>query len=1023
MAAESGITEIVGADAGLAALLAAIMDLKGGSPVTPVTVVTPSLASGVVLRRRLTMEAGSLLLVDFTTPLAFASRIAGSLLPEESWRPATRLELDSLIRTELARIIATWPPQGEGPPPRADANLISALAQAIFELAAAPDDSWMSLRPADSRSRLAFRVASGVRRQAAARGLGLETEMFSAALRGLDSAGAAERVARSGPVILFSLLNLPPVAEAFFGLLAGMTTLRRIELEVGVPDVDERVHPSSTGTGGGAVRLRMTGWPELQVVDCPDRAGEVEVALAEVLAAAEGGVAFERMAVLVSDEAEYAERLIRACAKALVPVNAAAPRARVRDRAVLVIERTLDFVRSGARVDLVELASLVELEDSRLGLRSDRVEELTQRADLTGNLFAWADAVGAEAGADDASPILGFLRRPSERSDLRKLASFLVGLRDSAANLQEALAGRSWESVAFAARRLYGELVRDLPLIFGEDGREDRSSPLVNSLRNLRVLDGLDEPPSEAALFMNLDLMSEGRAEWRPDPAGVRIASIDTYLPAAYELVVMVGLDAQGYPRRPARGLLSEGARRLAGLLSLSERSAFSEWTFHAQLRLARRVVLCRPRSASRRAEALFPSPAIQLARNLCGGNGVPARSRSVGSRSSFLAESAGASGSLDDLNRALALAESERCPAKLEEGRRLMPLPRIRRISEVEQMRAATRARLPSGEPRPVNTTSVEDWLKCPYAYFARRVLGVEELIEPEAKHSLDPLERGTLMHAVLEVIVREQGNASLSNLPAATAGADELAERELAPLRMRARSASATRRFWLERDLARIKREVAQFVLMDARFVDQGGGSLALERKLERLFTASGLAGGEAEVRLIGKIDRIDRTSDGIAVIDYKTGSSNGYKVDKRPEPHKVQLALYAHLIRAMPEDELGGGAGVITGHYWFISELQGYSTLSVSAADMEDLTEVAGTAIAAMETGLFPPGAHALAFNRPCMYCDPLAGKNPWRRRQLGESLGTEEPGSDHGVPIERDFWLRVAALAERAGHADA
>lgn len=1021
MAAEPSISESAGTDVGLTALLAVIMELKDGSPTAPVTVVVPSLAAGGVLRRRLTMESGALLLVDFTTPLNFARGLAAGLLPEESWRPATRFELDSLIRAELARILSAWPTQGEGPPPRADASLVSALAQAIFELAAAPDDAWMGMRPADSRSRLAFRVASGVRRQAAARGLGLETEMFSAALRALGTVGAGERVSKAGPVIVFGALNLPPVAEAFFDLLAGMTTVRSLELEVGLPEIDERVRNSHTGLRGGVERLQMAGWPELQVVDCPDRAGEVEVALAEVLAAAEGGVAFEKMAILVSDEGEYSERLIKACARALVPVNAGAPRARVRDRAVLAIARTLDFVRSGARVDLVELASLVELEDSRLGLSSARVEELTQRADLTGNLFAWADAAAVVTDSDDASPLFGDLRLPSERSDARKLASYLVSLRESATNLLEALGGQGWESVAFATRRLYGELVRDLPLLYGEDGHQDRSSPLVNSLRTLRILDGLDEAPGEAALFMALDLMSERSGEWRPDPAGVRIAAIDAYLPAANDLVVMVGLDAQGYPRRPARGLLSESARRMSGLLSLSDRAAFSEWTFHAQLRLARRVIMCRPRSASRRAEALFPSPVIQLARSLCGRSGTQPGSRSVASRSSFLAETAGASGSLDDLNRALMLAGADPYPAKLEDGRNLVALPRLGHASTLEQTRTSTRVRLPSGELRRVSTTSVEDWLKCPFTYFGRRVLHVEELTEPEDKDSLDALERGTLMHGVLETIVREQGNASLANLAACITGAAELAERELEPLHRRALNSSATRRFWLERDLKMIKREVAQFVRMDAKFVEPGGASLALERKLERTFSTSGLLGGEAKVRLVGKIDRIDRTHEGLAVIDYKTGSAGPYKAGKALERHKVQLALYAHLMREMPEEELGGDASAVTGYYWFISERKEYLILRVSPADLEELTDVAATAVAGMEAGLFPPGAHGLAFMRSCLYCDPLAGTNPWRRRQFGESLGTDDPGTDDGVPLEREFWLHVAAFAEGGGDA--
>ncbi len=1021
MAAESSNDRAEGADSALSVLAAAIAELKGASPATPVTVVAPSLAAGSVLRRRLTKAAGALFLVDFTTPLNLARRVADSLLPEDSWRPATGFELESLIRTELARILAQWPAEAEGPPPRMDANLVGALAQAIFELAAAPDDHWTGMRPLDARSRLAFRVGAGVQRQAAGRGVGLETEMFSAALRGLESAGAAERVAKMGSVILFSLVNIPPSAKAFFERLASMIPLRVLELEVGVPNLDQRAR--SGADLGGSVVIRPAGWPELTVVDCPDRPTEVEVALREILAAAERGVAFEEMAVLVSDEAEYVERLVTAFAGALVPVNAIPARPGVRDRAVLVLSSALGFARSGLRADLVELASLVELGESRLGLDSARVEELTRLADLTGNLFAWAAEVMEEGAEGDDSPLLGYLRRRSDRSELKRLAAYLGGLRESAANLEEALGGESWESVAFAARRLYGELKRDLPLLYSDGGHEDRSSPLVNSLRTLRVLDGLGEVPSEQAFFMALDLLAERPFSPRPDPAGVRIATIDSYLPASYELVVMLGMDAQGYPRRPARGLLSESARRMAGLLSLSDRAVFSEWVFHAQLRLASRALLCRPRSASRRAEALFPSPAIQLARNLCERDGILTRHRSIASRSSFLAESAGAAGTLADLGRALVLGRPDVPGATLGEGRRLHFLPTLRPRLPIEQVRAAGRVRLPGGEPRRISTTAVESWLGCPFRYFGERVLGVEELDEPESKHSLDPRERGTLLHKVLEAVVRRNGNASLDALPAARAAAVEIAEGELAILRRRMRAASGSRRFWLERDLARIKREVARFVEMDAQFVASGGGTIALERKFESMFTCTALDGGSAAVRLVGKIDRLDRRDGGLAVIDYKTGSSVGYTVGNRPEPHKVQLTLYAWLVGEIADSEFDSGAAAITGWYWFISERKGYSTLDVDSNHLTELEEVASTAIAAMEAGLFPPGAHDNDDQIGCSYCDPLAGKNPWRRKLLAKALMGGEVGDDHGAPIEREFWERFAALTEGTddGHA--
>ena len=1020
MASESSDARVEGVDPGLRALASAVAELKGAAPATPVTVVVPSLAAGSVLRRRLTKAAGSLLLVEFITPLNLARRVAESLLPEDAWRPATGFELESLIRSELGRILAEWPAEAEGPPPRMDANLVTALARSIFELAAAPDDRWTSMRPLDGRSRLAFRVASGVRRQAAARGVGLETETLSAALRGLESAGAAERVAKIGAVVLFNLVNLPPVAEAFFRKLGGMVPIRAIELEVGIPELDRRAR--SRWDLADSIVTRPAGWPELTVVDCPDRPSEVEVALGEVLAAAERGLALDEIAILVSDEGEYVDRLLRAFADALIPVNATRARSKVRDRAVLVLAGALAFARSGLRTDLVELASLVELGNSRLGLESARVEELTKAADLTGNLFTWAAAVMGE-GDDEGSALLGELRRRSDRGDLRRLASYLVGLRESASNLEEALAGQSWESVAFAARRFYGELKRDLPLLFSEDGHEDHSSALVNSLRTLRVLDGLGEMPSEEALFMALDLLAEPPSASKPEPAGVRIAAIDAFLPATYRLVVVLGMDEQSYPRRPARGLLSESARLMAGLQSLADREAFSEWIFHAQLRMASRAILCRPRSASRRAESLFASPWIQRAKRLCEGAGVATSSRSISSRSAFLAESAGATGTLSDLGRALAIARPEMPGAALDEGRRLRSLPRLRSRSPLEQVRAAGTVPVQRGAPHRLSTTAVETWLGCPFRYFGERVLGIEEVAEPESRYALDPLQRGTLIHRILEAVVRSNGNATPGEVPAAKTAAVELARTELARLRARMGAASASRRFWLERELSRIEREVARFVEMDADFTAQSGGTVGLERKLEKPYQFTATHGRDATVTLVGKIDRLDLKDGRLAVIDYKTGSWDGYRVGNRPEPHKVQLALYAWLLEEVADSEFGADASHITGWYWFISERKGYRRLEVGPDELAELAEVASMAIGAMEAGLFPPGAHDNGSGYGCSYCDPLTGTDTWRRKLLADALIGGEPGDGHGAPIEGEFWQRFFTVTEGGNGAGA
>ena len=62
-----------------------------------------------------------------------------------------------------------------------------------------------------------------------------------------------------------------------------------------------------------------------------------------------------------------------------------------------------------------------------------------------------------------------------------------------------------------------------------------------------------------------------------------------------------------------------------------------------------------------------------------------------------------------------------------------------------------------PSPVDRVVSATRLERWATCPFAYLVGDVLGVEEVENPEDELKITPLERGSLVHEVLDVFVNE--------------------------------------------------------------------------------------------------------------------------------------------------------------------------------------------------------------------------------------------------------------------------
>lgn len=192
---------------------------------------------------------------------------------------------------------------------------------------------------------------------------------------------------------------------------------------------------------------------------------------------------------------------------------------------------------------------------------------------------------------------------------------------------------------------------------------------------------------------------------------------------------------------------------------------------------------------------------------------------------------------------------------------------------------------------PREIAVTDVDRLKADPYAFYARKMLGLSALDPVDADPSA--AWRGTAVHAVLEQWAKEDGCDPSRLAPRAEA---MLAGADAHPL-MRA--------LW--------KPRLMQAIEWIARAVSEDMAAGRRPFLVEKW--------GQAEVAgvmLGGKADRIDRLADGsIAIVDYKTGKPPSAK--QVAAGFSMQLGLLGLIAELGGFDAIGQGARASAFEYW--------------------------------------------------------------------------------------------------------
>lgn len=304
------------------------------------------------------------------------------------------------------------------------------------------------------------------------------------------------------------------------------------------------------------------------------------------------------------------------------------------------------------------------------------------------------------------------------------------------------------------------------------------------------------------------------------------------------------------------------------------------------------------------------------------------------------------------------------------------------------------------------VSASRLETLVESPYRYFLRYVLDLEpvEELAYEPGEWLDPLERGSLLHAFFHRFMEELRQRD--ERPDAARHRDLMEEllggliddwRDRIPppsegaLRRQIREIRRTARTFLQNESVRA--EEAEGVGFEVRF---GFGD-----------TADGLGSADAvpvevgpagTLRLRGSIDRVDRLPDGAhRVWDYKTGSPGRYSRADPFEGGHLQWLLYALALERLLEE--GGADARITTSGYVFPGARGHGqrfAYRVAPEQVRLAGELLRRHLGLVEAGCFPHAPERDA----CRWCDYelVCGGRKERIYQMKDTLAELDNAAD-------------------------
>ncbi len=1032
------ITETYGSPAEAAldrALQRAKRAADANDPFAPVTIVPPSFPSSLHVRHLLGRRERGIVNVLVKPLPALLEVIGTGALAQQGRRP-----LPEAYRTEAIRAAAEAGPRQFGDLP-IDGSVLRTLEQTFRQFDECDDDQLDRLSEGGGMpAYLVGRYRDYLHRT---RGFYTTRDLADSATGAVQADPSA--LHEIGALIVYLPGEWTERQRRFLYTLVDQINVQVILGLTGDDDVDR--HTLARWRRGESEDDPAVSPPALptaqRVVQAPDAEEEVRSAVREISASilSDDPTPLYRTAVLFRQTEPYA----RICAEQL---DAAGLRwhgsyaqtlgQSIAGRVLAGLLNLLERPAPNWPVDIAPWLAAGPIRDAEGDLApTSRWNQLARRANLRRGPAQWRTRIDQYRAIrrDDLERLrrTGDEERPGRgawlQSELRQidaLSDFAAGLVEFVEQLPQQA---RWSEFAAAVRLQFHRLLGDRTAFaqagfVGDDDLElARWDDVLSLLSSFDALDELGPAPRArfaAAVRRGLErpVGHRGRVG-----EGVYVGPLSASAGMSWDVVYIVGAAERALPQaRREDPLLSDQLRARAKLPGSRDQLRREREQFLAALLAAPRRVISYPRADVRAQQARLPSRwLLESATALNAGERVYASRISEADRTIVAATpsfegaltSAATPGDVQeyDLRSIRAAPDAHRhFLSRLDPALgRGIAQKRARNSGQFTRWDGWLEAGAADAAAQPHSAGGLQDWAVCPQRYFLGRVLRVEERDERGEDFEITPLDKGTLIHDILDRFFKtaEPPPAAPSSVSPPISDRERLmkiAERELD--RAHARGLTGRRLLW-ERDRRRIIADLERFLAEEAGRRALGAWQVGSEVGFGRIADSQGMVSltldDGSELQLRGKIDRVERRGAGGRlwfVIDYKTGAEYPTERALNDDPivrgTALQLPVYAHAVRQLQglDEHVPVGSA-----YWFITE-RGKFKLNQIDWDWDRNEEFRGAVnliISHIRGGVFParPGGDGRSRKNNCTFCSfdeicPADRRRRWERIEMDPLL---------------------------------
>lgn len=1009
----------------------AVARSKGGDPLALVSVVVPTNHVAVAGRRALAVRGQGVAAVDFLTLSRLAERLGATRLAAAGRRPVSPAALAQAVRRVLHEEPGFFASVAGHPATE------RALVSSHRELAGLSEDRLNAVAQASARAAEVVRVHRHTR-AVLAPDWHDEHDLMEAAVAALGQ--DPSRLTSS--VILYLPQDLSAGGAALIRSLAERAQLRAIVGRSGEEAADHALDRALARAGIDLATAANAAEPApahaQRILSVSDPDEEVRTVVRRIVTAAREGIPFARMGIIYAGADPYLRLLHQHLDAADVPHHGAPLRTlgqSLTGRSLLALLALPD--RNFRRHEVMTLVSSSPLLDAgvdprpvpgRAWQRISREAGVVDGDDWDHRLATFARAERNRADASDEE-YPGRARRHRKQADQAEaLAGFVARLQ---ADLAEGGAAPDWASAVRWSLRLIDQYLGGHRRRRRWPDEERRAAERVEAaLDGLAGLDQLGGPMPTMEVFRRTldEELSAGLARGGRFGHGVLVGHVSLATGVDFDRLFVLGLAEGAFPgSRLEDSLLADSERRRAGgELALSvDALQRDRRRLLAAMAGAGETTLCFPRGDLRRpgnrnasrwllADAVYLAGRAPLFTGDLAGLAGLAWFEEVPSFAAGLVRSDQPTGNQDYSLAALARPH----PGSLASHPAVTGDPGLATgLDLVQARRSSAFTRFDgnlSGLDLPtvadgttvVSATRLQDWASCPLGYLLGRLLHVEKVTDPEEAQAISALDKGSLIHEVLETFLNE---AIEDGIPDGPWPDDQ--RRRMAAIANRVcdefedAGRTGKRLFW-RRDRARLLADLDHFLAEDQAFRQTEG-----VRPTHTEF-AFGMDDGTAAAKFPlpdgrtvifrGAVDRVDRGTDGhLVVTDYKTGTAARYQDLGPNNPHGagtlLQLAVYGVAVR----QALGTEDTHIYATYWFPTAKGRFKRIGypVDAPVVASVGRAVATIVDGIAAGLFParPSAKPTWGWIPCDYCDPDGLgtgelRRAWERKRADPALAT-------------------------------